>query len=361
MQNRELTAIDLFSGMGGLTFGLKKAGFKVLAAVEVDNPSAETYRANNSEVELFVEDIRKLTAEKIFEKIGIQKIDLIAGCPPCQGFCKLTEKYKKEDPRNTLALEMIRLIEEIDPTMVMLENVPGLAAKGHIIFDEFTLRLEKMGYVINKAVLQLADYGIPQSRKRLVLLAGKGFKVELPKQTHSRKGNSKLKLKKWATLKDALKNCNSKKVVTLSEAVKNGGAKKLKWNVVRDMSPANIKRLKALSEGANRTAIPTKLRPVCHMKGNKGFQNVYGRLAWDETPPTMTGGCTTLSKGRFGHPEELRTISVREAALIQTFPKSYKINTEFMEPACTMVGNALPPKFAKLVAKACIQAYSSVF
>ena len=351
--DKALTAVDLFCGAGGLTLGLKRAGFNVVAGIEINPEIAKTYKANHPTTKLLIKDAREITGKEILNLTGLKEIVLVAGCPPCQGFSKITDKYHRKDPRNDLVLEMARIIEEIAPMMVMMENVPGLTTRGKPILDEFVRRLESMGYLVNKGVLQLADYGVPQSRRRLVLLAGKGFHVQLPKRTRCYKGDEKKKLKPWLTLADAIKN-NMKEPATLSKAKERGGPQKFNWHVIRDLKEISKERLKALKAGDSRGSLPKKLRPKCHMNSNKGFQNVYGRLSWEQTPPTITSGCTTPCMGRFGHPDELRTISIREAALIQTFPKSYKFDTDFMDTACDLVGNALPPKFAKKVAATCM-------
>ena len=164
-------------------------------------------------------------------------------------------------------------------------------------------------------------------------------------------------MKPWLTLEEVIKNMGEP--ITFSQSNKKGNPRKFNWHVIRDLKEVSIDRLKELKAGGNRTSLPKKLRPQCHVNSNKGSINVYGRLSWDQTPPTITSGCTTPAMGRFGHPDELRTISVREAAMIQTFPKSYAFNTEFMKTACELVGNALPPKFAAKVAKACFVAFFS--
>jgi len=347
----KFTAVDLFSGAGGLTVGLKKAGFNVVAAIEIDEDAVNTYRVNHPEVAVIHEDIRKIKGQSILKLAGVKKIDLIAGCPPCQGFSKLTDKSNKNDPRNKLVLEMARVVEELKPRICMMENVPGLNGRGSPLLQKFEKKLSSLGYVITKEVLQLANYGVPQSRRRLVLFAGMGFKVNMPQQTHARKPQGKLK--HWITLRDILGN--NIEPISFSQAKQNGGPKKFKWHIVRDLKPISIERLKYLTPGGSRMALPRKLRPRCH-KTAKGFQNVYGRMSWDEVAPTMTSGCTTLSAGRFGHPEKNRTISVREAATIQTFPKSYRLETDFIEKACELVGNALPCKFAEHVSRQCFTA-----
>jgi DNA (cytosine-5)-methyltransferase 1 len=352
-QKRErFTAIDLFCGAGGLTLGLKRAGFNVVAGVELYPEIAKTYKANHPEVKLLIKDVWEVTGKELFDLIGLKSIDLLAGCPPCQGFSKLTDKYHRKDSRNDLVLEMVRLVQEMSPKMVMMENVSGLATRGKPILDELVRRLEHLGYLVNKEVLQLADYGVPQSRRRLVLLAGKGFYIPMPKRTHCEQGDKKVKLKPWLTLADVL--TGNSNPVALSTAIREGGPQKFNWHVVRDLTETSVLRYKATKPGASRYSLPMDLRPRCHRNRKKGFPNVYGRLCWDQVPPTITGGCTTPAKGRFGHPHRLRTISVREAAAIQTFPTHYRFETKFMDTACDLVGNALPCSFARNVAKICL-------
>jgi DNA (cytosine-5)-methyltransferase 1 len=354
---KNLTAVDFFSGAGGLSHGLKKAGFTVVAAVEVNKEFSRTYKANHPGTHLLTKDIRDVTGKEILRLTGLKEVHLVAGCPPCQGFSSLTSKYKKKDARNDLVLEMARLIEEIKPKMVMMENVPGLAGRGKRILNKFIKRLERIGYEINKDILQLADYGVPQSRRRFVLLAGRRFRIPLPKQTNSRLGDKENNLRPWPTLQEVIRGME--KPVTLSKAKRNGGPKKFRWHVVKDITRINRQRLKAVKPGASRYSLPIRLRPKCHANNRKGFQNVYGRMSWRQVPPTITSGCTTPCMGRFGHPRQIRTISVREASLIQTFPKSYKFDTEFMDVACDLVGNALPPMFARVVAKQCEKVFLS--
>lgn len=347
------TAIDLFCGAGGLTLGLKRAGFRVVAGVELYPEIAKTYKVNHRSTKLLIKDVREVTGRELFELTGLKELDLLAGCPPCQGFSKLTDKWHRKDPRNDLVLEMSRLVGEMRPQMVMMENVAGLATRGKPTLDEFVQRLESLDYLVNHGVLQLADYGVPQSRRRLVLLAGKGFDIPMLKRTHSPQGDPKTRLKPWLTLRNVLKDIGEP--VTLEKAIEGGGPQKFNWHVVRDLTNTSIRRYEVTKPGTSRYSLPKELRPKCHRYSNKGFPNVYGRLNWDQVPPTITGGCTTPAKGRFGHPDQLRTISVREAASIQSFPKHFKFDTEYMDTACDLVGNALPPKFAQKVAKACLK------
>jgi DNA (cytosine-5)-methyltransferase 1 len=351
----DLFAVDIFSGAGGLTVGLKRAGFKVIAAVEVEPHAFGTYKANHPEVHAYKQDIRTVNGEFLRLLSPTGSVDLLAGCPPCQGFSSLTSKYRKagkRDRRNSLVSEMARMVREIRPRAVMMENVPGLAQKGKRQFNQLLKVLGECGYIVKWDILQVADYGVPQNRRRLVLVGGRGFEIALPEATHARNGSEKKK--QWNTLKSVIWDMRAP--VTLEEAWDRGGPAQFNWHVVRNISEKNRRRLKQAKPGQGWTKIPKRLRPKCHESKDAGFSNVYGRMSWDQVPPTITGGCTTPSKGRFGHPDGSRTISVREAALIQTFPVDYHFETPHMEYACDMVGNALPCDFAEVLSKACATA-----
>ena len=347
-----LDAIDIFAGGGGLTVGLKRAGFNVVAAVELEQHAFTTYTANHPEVRALHQDVSTIAGSDLHNLCSGDTLDLLAGCPPCQGFTSLTAKYKTEDPRNILIFEMSRLAKDIRPRAIMMENVPGLASKGKDLYVDLKRRLRKLGYLLTEGVLEVADYGVPQFRRRLVLLGGLGFEIELPKPTHDKESLSGLA--PWKTVKDTIGDMNEP--VTLDDARKTGGVERSNWHVVRTLSPNNTKRIQVARAGASWTTIPESLRPECHRNGYRGFSNVYGRMEWDSPSPTITGGCTTLSKGRFGHPVDNRTISVREAALLQTFPDDYLFDTPYMEYVCNIIGNALPCVFAEAVSKQCSDA-----
>ena len=200
-----LTAIDVFAGAGGLTVGPKRAGFRVVAAVERESHSFATYAANHPEVKCLRQDIATVSGAALQQFAGSKRIDLLAGCPPCQGFTSLTAKYKhKEDPRNALILEMARLAEAIGPRAIMMENVPGLTQKGGPLDDQLRSSLQVLGYRLTEGVLQVADYGVPQLRRRFVLLGGRGFEIALPDATHSDAPTGAMA--PWRTVRDAIGN-----------------------------------------------------------------------------------------------------------------------------------------------------------
>ena len=345
-EGAELVAVEAFAGGGGLAVGLREAGFRTAAAIELEPHAAATFKANHPEVHVFRQDVREVAGEELL-KLVPGGIDVLAACPPCQGFSSLTSKWRREDPRNTLVSEIGRLAREMRPHAIMMENVPGLANKGKPLLDTLIDELDGLGYITNFDVLQVADYGVPQRRRRLVLLAGLQFHIDMPEPTHSKTGRDGLEL--WRTVRDAIYGMDEP--LTFPDAKRRGGAQLFGWNVVRQISPQNRLRLQKARPGGCWSDFPEELRVECHRNGYKGFSNVYGRMRWDEPSATITAGCTTPSKGRFGHPEQDRTISLREAARLQTFPDDYIFETPYFERACEIVGNALPCLFAEAIAR----------
>ncbi|UYO46231.1 DNA cytosine methyltransferase [Rhodopseudomonas palustris] len=323
------TAIDLFSGCGGLTQGLKQAGFKVLAAVEVEDLAAETYKANHSDVRLIHLDIRKVQAGPLRKSLKLREgeLDLLAGCPPCQGFSSLRTRNgagQKRDPRNKLIDEIRRFATAFLPKAVMMENVPGLA--DHWSFKQLCRDLRRLGYHVHWEIKDARKYGVPQRRKRLILVAGRHIAIPLAKESASVK-----------TVRDAIGNLPPP-----------GRSRDALQNRTEQRSAKVLELIKAIPKnGGSRTDLPDSMQLPCHRRVD-GFNDVYGRMAWDEPSPTITGGCFNPSKGRFLHPDQNRAITLREAALLQTFPKKYRFPADACkESVALMIGNALPPAFIK--------------
>jgi DNA (cytosine-5)-methyltransferase 1 len=324
----KLRAIDLFAGCGGLTLGLKQAGFEVVAAIEIDNRAAFTYRLNHKSTRVLETGIQQISAKNLMKVAGIKKgdLDLLAGCPPCQGFSRLA-RYNgriKRDPRNRLVKEFERFVKDTFPKTVLMENVPALARSS--FFKSLVRTLKRLSFTVSWGVLDAADFGVPQRRRRLILMASRVGVIDLPKGTENSSTVSDIikKLPDPRTSSDPVHALFSRSSETIKKRIaqipKNGGSRE-------DVGPD--KQLK------------------CHQKCD-GFKDVYGRMQWDKVAPTITSGCFNPSKGRFLHPSEDRPISIREASLLQSFPRDYKFSISFgITALAKLVGDALPPLFAK--------------
>ncbi len=324
----KLRAIDLFSGCGGLTLGLKKAGFHVIGAIEIDPLAVETYKENHPHVQVWHQDIRRLPAVQVMKKLKLipGQLDMLAGCPPCQGFSRITTlngRYRSTDPRNDLVFEFLRFVRVLRPKTIMMENVPGLAKNWRL--RRLVRSLEGLGYQSNTAVLDAADYGVPQRRKRFILL---GSTFTTPK--FARRGYKK------KTVRQAFCKLGVR-------------AKKNSLHTLSETRSAQVLKLirRVPKNGGSRVDAGRRHQLACHNRVD-GFKDVYGRMAWNDVAPTITGGCCNPSKGRFLHPSLNRSITLREAAVLQSFPPSYFFSLQRGKFATAqMIGNALPPEFIR--------------
>lgn len=322
-------AIDLFCGCGGMTLGLRQAGFKVVGAIDIEPAAVKTYKANHRDVHVWQSDISDLSGQEILDTVGMKRgeIDLLGGCPPCQGFSTLTTlngSRSGNDIRNDLVNEFARLTGELFPRAIMMENVPGLASDYR--FKQLLDVVKKWGYQTTWEVRNAADHGVPQRRRRLILMASRVGKISLPDPLPNRR-----------TVFDAI-GC-------LPKAGASG-------DTIHDLAERRTKKIQERiaaipHDGGSRRDLPKRLRLKCHEECN-GFKDVYGRMAWQKVSPTITSGCFNPSKGRFLHPEENRAITMREASLLQSFPMDYKFPVSSSKTALAlMIGNALPPEFIR--------------
>lgn len=332
-----LTAIDLFAGAGGMTLGLRNAGFEVRAAVELEPLAVETYLGNHPDVSVFVGDIRRIPPEAVMAWLGMAPGDLtlLAGCPPCQGFSTITTlngHVQVNDERNDLVAEYTRYVEAFRPHAVLMENVPRLRHDSRM--STLLTRLAALGYKVEDAVrvMNTADFGVPQRRHRLVMIASRVVAV----------GFSEPSTRQPTTVRDA--------IGALPVPGRTG-------DPLHDLEERRSLAVQALikripRDGGGRLDLPYGDQLRCH-QGFSGFKDIYGRMAWDRPAPTITGGCHNPSKGRFLHPEQDRAITLREAALLQGFPHNYWFSLRRGKLAvAAMIGNALPPAFVESHARA---------
>lgn len=326
---RKPTAIDLFSGCGGLTLGLRQAGFSVVGCVEIDPLSVESYRLNHHRVRCYLEDIRELDARAVRRELKVSRgeLGLVAGCPPCQGFSRMRTRNRSrrvQDQRNPLVFEFLRFVEEFMPRAVMLENVPGM--RRYYRFREFHQSLADLGYRVRWDVFDAADFGVAQRRKRLILIAARGIDPAFA----SPDGD----------------------VRTVREAIADLPKPGESDDPLHDLKENRSTRVAALirkvpKNGGSRADLGSRRQLRCHKK-TAGFYDVYGRMAWNEPAPTLTAGFVNPSKGRFLHPQQNRTITLREAALLQSFPSTYRISLRRGKfPAAGLIGNAFPPELVR--------------
>ncbi len=321
---RSQLAIDLFSGCGGLTEGLKQAGFKVIAGAEIRPEARDAYLLNHPEVHVF-SDVRKVTLAEVNVHLSLEpgELDLLAACPPCQGFSTLRTNNHvapADDERNKLIFQVSRLVGELLPKAVLVENVPSLLHNWRI--QDFRRRLIKLGYKTASAVLDASEFGVPQRRKRMIFIAIRGEDdPTIPEPT--------------TLIPITVRNAIGKLEVNNEASVAA-----ILHQIRQKLSPKVLRRVKRIPrDGGSRRDLGKRNQLPCH-KRQAGFNDVYGRLSWDKVAATI--------KGRYLHPEEDRGLTLYEAMLLQGFPSSYKLPTNRgILKTASLIGEAFPPPFAK--------------
>lgn len=336
----KIGVIDLFCGIGGLSHGMFKKGFDIIAGFDIDDTCKYAYERNNKS-NFYNQDIKTVTKQQIDTLFQGYDVRILAGCAPCQPFSSYAFKIKDKDQNKyDLLYEFGRIVEEVLPDIVTMENVSQiLSFKQKPVFNDFVKLLKKNGYSVDFRVVYCPDYGIPQTRKRIVLLASRLGEINLIPPTHTKN--------KYRTVRQTIGK------LPPIEAGEICAIDLL--HRARSLSELNMKRIKSTPIKGSWKDWDEDLILACHKKkSGKSFGSVYGRMNWDEPAPTMTTLCTGLGNGRFGHPEQNRAISLREAAMFQTFPKNYKFFSPKEEISITKasryIGNAVPPKLGEITA-----------
>ena len=332
--------VDLFCGIGGLSYGLKSQGFVIKGGFDLDATCKYAYE-HNIHAPFFHKNIKDLSGSDVRDLYSKGSIRVLAGCAPCQPFSSYSHKKDKDPNKYDLLYEFGRLVKEVSPDYVTMENVSQIINfKLKPVFPDFLSTLTNEGYHVFWKIVFCPDYGIPQTRKRLVLLASKNSDIVLLPATHTKNT--------YLTVGDAIKDL---------PAIHSGeGSIQDPLHRAIALSPLNLDRIKATPYGGSWRDWPDELILACHKKENgKSFGSVYGRMRWEDPAPTMTTECTGYGNGRFGHPEQDRAITPREAARFQTFPDTYKFFEDETKVSITKaaryIGNAVPPKLAEIIAR----------
>jgi DNA (cytosine-5)-methyltransferase 1 len=339
-------AVDLFCGAGGLSLGLQRAGFEVAAAVDNDAWATATYRRNLGD-HVLQRSLTELTPKVLMRTAGLQQgdCDLLAGGPPCQGF-SVQRRGDDKDSRNALVLTYLRFVTELMPRFFLMENVEGLASRrGREFLDTLIQKTSRLGYHVQTAKLNAVDYGIAQERTRLFVIGERTTGTPLfnfPERTH--------RFGTYRTVRDAIGD--------LPRPPIDGSPHPTVPNHFQEgrLSATNLARIRCVPEGGGRDDLPRRLQLACHRDNpTHRHKDVYGRLAWDLPSGTITARFDSFTRGRFGHPEQDRSITCREGARLQTFPDDF-IFLGNREEVARQIGNAVPPVLAETVGKQIVAA-----
>jgi DNA (cytosine-5)-methyltransferase 1 len=339
-----MRALDFFCGAGGLTRGLLNAGIRVVAGFDADVRCKQTYESNNKPARFHEKDVADISPKTVWNILGTRRTAdlLFAGCAPCQPFSQHQKGRPGEDDKGFADFErdakllgaFARLIEAIQPGQVLVENVPGLTrVPGFSTYRRFVRMLIDLDYDLAEGVLDAKHFGVPQTRRRYVLIAIRGRQASLPGRQYGPG------LQDYTTVRDFISHYPPIRAGERHTRVPNHEASAI--------SKLNLRRLsRTPHDGGDRRAWPPDLRLDCHKGTHDGHTDVYGRMAWNKPAPTLTGKCHSISNGRYGHPCQNRAISLREAASLQTFGDAYTFYGTNMHIA-RMIGNAVPVRFAE--------------
>ncbi|OZC68626.1 DNA (cytosine-5-)-methyltransferase [Rhodococcus sp. 15-725-2-2b] len=329
-----VAVVDFFAGCGGTSLGLRDAGLDIAAAVDNDPIAARSYSANFPQAHMFEKDIRELTVAELSKAIPDGPL-LFAGCAPCQPFSKQNRGRSALDPRRNLLSSFQLFVEQFLPDYVLVENVPGIQKlEGSRLFQQFVASLKRRSYKVDVDVVSALDFGVAQTRRRLVLVASRVGQPELSKAVVEMVRPRTVRDEIWDLPRLAAGETDPQDVD----------------HVAMRLSPINLRRIQQTPEGGTRASwVDDELILDCHRDHN-GHTDVYGRLAWDKPATAMTTRCISYSNGRFGHPDQDRAISVREAALIQSFPMDFTFAGTLTDRA-RQIGNAVPPRMAEAIGR----------
>jgi DNA (cytosine-5)-methyltransferase 1 len=335
----KIVAVDLFCGVGGLTHGLTLAGIDVRLGVDLDPACRHPFVANN-DARFLLKSVSNVKGSKLRRAMKGSELTLLAGCAPCQPFSKYSQG-RGPDERWFLLEHFARLVEESEPDFVTMENVPRLKDQG--IFQTFLERLANRGYRTTYCVVNCSDYGVPQDRRRLVLLASKHGQVLLVPPTTP--GGTKV------TVRDAIGR--------LEPIIAGGKSRKDRLHFAANLSETNIQRIRKSEAGGSWKDWPNELVSACHARETgRNYSSVYGRMSWDSPAPTLTTQFYGFGSGRFGHPEQDRALSLREGAIIQSFPEGYRFTKRGERPSIKtigrLIGNAVPVKLGEAIGRSFI-------
>ena len=327
--------VDLFCGVGGLTCGLESAGLDVVAGYDLDYSCEYTYTHNNNA--FFVnKNIEKVTGNELKELLKCYDIKILAGCAPCQPFSRhqKDKKNRKKHKDWKLLYQFGRLIQEVKPDIVSMENVPELANEQ--VFEDYVKLLEELNYNVTYSVVNAADYGVPQRRKRLLLLASQFDEISFISPTHQKPVSVREVIGELPPIGAGIANEDDNLHITAS------------------LSEKNIKRIQHSVPGGTWRDWPEELILECHKRDSgKSYSSVYGRMSWDDVAPTITTQFIGYGTGRFGHPVQDRAITLREGAMLQTFPQNYsfvpKGETVVLKNVARHIGNAVPPRLGEII------------